>query len=31
MISSNQGVQIKSASIDEDLTSFGPKSTWDEL
>jgi hypothetical protein len=31
MISSNQGVQIKSASIDKDLTSFGPKSTWDEL
>ena len=25
------GVQIKSASIEDDCTSFGPKSTWDEL
>ena len=24
-------IQIKSASIGKDLTSFGPKSTWDEL
>lgn len=31
MISSNNGVQIKSASIEKDLTSFGPNSTWDEL
>ncbi len=25
------GIQIKSASIPNDLTSFGPKSTWDKL
>ncbi len=27
----NKTIQIKSASIGRDLTSFGPKSTWDEL
>ena len=27
----NEGVQIKSTSIGEDLTSFGPTSTWDVL
>ena len=26
-----QGIQIKSASIPNDCTSFGPKSTWDEI
>jgi len=26
-----EGVQVKSASISNDLTSFGPKSTWDLL
>jgi len=26
-----EGIQVKSASIKNDLTSFGPKSTWDEL
>ena len=25
------GIQVKSSSIPDDLTSFGPKSTWDEL
>ena len=30
-IKNSAGVQIKSASIDNDLTSFGPKSSWDEL
>ena len=25
------GIQIKSASIEEDCSSFGPTSTWDEL
>lgn len=25
------GVQVKSASIENDLTSFGPTSTWDEI
>jgi len=30
-IDNNAGVQIKSTSIADDLTSFGPKSTWDEL
>ena len=25
------GIQVKSACIDNDLTSFGPKSKWDEL
>lgn len=26
-----KGIQVKSASIEDDLTSFGPTSTWDEL
>lgn len=26
-----EGIQVKSASIANDLTSFGPKSTWDRL
>lgn len=26
-----EGVQVKSASIEEDCTSFGPTSTWDKL
>lgn len=30
-ISNGAGVQVKSASILNDCTSFGPKSTWDEL
>lgn len=30
-ISTGAGIQIKSASIPNDCTSFGPKSTWDEL
>ncbi len=30
-IKNHAGVQIKSTSIKNDLTSFGPKSTWDEL
>ncbi len=25
------GIQVKSASIEDDCTSFGPKSTWDEI
>lgn len=25
------GIQVKSASVEKDLTSFGPKSAWDEL
>ena len=29
--STGDGVQIKSASIPNDCTSFGPKSTWDKL
>lgn len=31
MRKTGEGVQVKSASISEDLTSFGPKSTWDLL
>lgn len=30
-IKSGKGVQVKSSSIQNDLTSFGPKSTWDKL
>jgi hypothetical protein len=30
-IVNHDGVQIKSTSINTDLTSFGPRSTWDEL
>lgn len=30
-IDSHNGIQIKSTSIESDLTSFGPNSTWDEL
>ena len=30
-ISNHHGVQVKSTSIENDLTSFGPTSTWDEL
>lgn len=30
-ISDGAGIQIKSTTILEDCTSFGPKSTWDEL
>ena len=30
-IETGAGIQIKSASIPNDCTSFGPKSTWDEL
>lgn len=30
-MSNQAGVQIKSTSIKNDLTSFGPKSSWDEL
>lgn len=30
-INNHSGVQVKATSIDKDLTSFGPKSTWDEL
>lgn len=29
--STGEGIQIKSASIPNDCTSFGPKSTWDKL
>lgn len=30
-IKNHNGVQVKSTSIENDLTSFGPRSTWDEL
>jgi len=30
-LTNGAGVQVKSASIENDCTSFGPKSTWDEL
>jgi hypothetical protein len=30
-LDTHAGIQIKSASIPNDLTSFGPTSTWDEL
>lgn len=30
-IDTGEGIQIKSTSIKNDLTSFGPKSTWDKL
>lgn len=30
-IKNHHGIQIKSASIEDDCTSFGPTSTWDEL
>ena len=30
-INNHAGVQIKATSVDNDLTSFGPRSTWDEL
>lgn len=30
-LDTNEGIQIKSTSIDNDLTSFGPRSTWDVL
>ncbi len=30
-IGNHHGVQVKSTSIENDLTSFGPTSTWDEL
>lgn len=30
-INTGEGIQIKSASIKEDCTSFGPTSTWDRL
>ena len=30
-IKTGKGVQVKSSSIKYDLTSFGPKSTWDKL
>ncbi|WP_261368953.1 Bsp6I family type II restriction endonuclease [Mycoplasma struthionis] len=30
-IKRNKGIQLKSSSILNDLSSFGPKSTWDEL
>ena len=30
-IGNHNGVQVKSTSIQNDLTSFGPTSTWDEL
>lgn len=30
-LENNAGIQVKSCSIDNDCTSFGPTSTWDEL
>jgi hypothetical protein len=30
-IKSGEGIQVKATSIQDDLTSFGPKSTWDKL
>ena len=30
-ILSGEGIQVKSSSIPEDLSSFGPRSTWDRL
>ncbi|MDR2821843.1 MAG: Bsp6I family type II restriction endonuclease [Mycoplasmataceae bacterium] len=30
-IITKDGIQVKSASIEKDCTSFGPKSTWDKL
>lgn len=30
-IDEHKGIQIKSGSIDEDCSSFGPNSTWDEI
>jgi hypothetical protein len=30
-IISGEGIQVKATSIQDDLTSFGPKSTWDKL
>lgn len=30
-LSTHEGIQVKSTSIDNDLTSFGPTSTWDVL
>jgi hypothetical protein len=30
-LDSSAGIQVKSCSIDNDCTSFGPTSTWDEL
>ena len=27
----HEGIQVKSTSIDDDLTSFGPRSSWDVL
>lgn len=30
-VNNHHGVQVKSTSIENDLTSFGPTSTWDEL
>ena len=30
-INNHAGVQVKATSISNDLTSFGPRSTWDEL
>ena len=30
-VNNHAGVQVKATSIGDDLTSFGPKSTWDEL
>lgn len=30
-VATGEGVQVKSTSISDDLTSFGPRSTWDKL
>lgn len=30
-VKNSDGIQVKSTSIKNDLTSFGPKSTWDQL
>lgn len=30
-LDNSAGIQVKSCSIDNDCTSFGPRSTWDEL
>lgn len=30
-INTGEGIQVKSTSIDKDLTSFGPKTIWDKL
>ena len=30
-ITENKRIQVKACSVKEDLTSFGPKSVWDEI